>query len=148
MARLTKDEKRFQKEAEALRLQEEERKKAEQAEREAFLRTPRGQARLAKEEGRQFFQFMANVSQTTARIRSFSDIGDPTARLEKQSDTATDIETVESEGWRLEHAGYVFQQTHSLSKDKFMSSGQKEAISGNIVGIYTFRSAVRPEPSR
>jgi hypothetical protein len=48
------------------------------------------------------------------------------------------IEDVESEGWKLEHAGWVFQQTATASRDKLMASGQTEQIAGKIVGIYLF----------
>ena len=38
-------------------------------------------------------------------------------------------------------AGYVFLQTGSVSRDKLLSSGQQEVISGQVLGIYTFRFA-------
>ena len=49
------------------------------------------------------------------------------------------IESIESVGWRLIDTGYVYQQTLAESRDKFMASGQQEAYSGRILGIYTFR---------
>lgn len=49
------------------------------------------------------------------------------------------VETIEEEGWTMCHADHVFQQTHSKSRDKFLSSGQQQAVSGKLVGIYTFR---------
>ncbi len=49
------------------------------------------------------------------------------------------VEVIEEEGWTMCHADHVFQQTHSKSRDKFLSSGQQQAVSGKLVGIYTFR---------
>jgi hypothetical protein len=46
---------------------------------------------------------------------------------------------IESEGWRLEQAGYVFQQTGSVSRDKLLSTGQTASVTGDIWGIYVFR---------
>ncbi len=48
---------------------------------------------------------------------------------------------VESEGWRLENVGYVFQETGMVSRDKLLSSGQTGSVTGQIVGIYLFRAA-------
>ena len=46
---------------------------------------------------------------------------------------------IESEGWTLDDVGYVFEPTGSVSRDKLLSSGQTETITGRIVGIYLFR---------
>jgi hypothetical protein len=48
---------------------------------------------------------------------------------------------IEKEGWQLEDVGYVFEQTGSVSRDKFASSGQTASVTGNIVGVYLFRRA-------
>jgi hypothetical protein len=53
------------------------------------------------------------------------------------------LDAIESEGWRLEHAGYVYRILESVSRDKFFSSGQREAMSGEIVGVYLFRRGVK-----
>jgi hypothetical protein len=57
------------------------------------------------------------------------------------------LEAIEVEGWRLEHVGYVYRVISSVSRDKFLSSGQQEAVTGEIVGIYLFRVADHAEPS-
>ena len=49
------------------------------------------------------------------------------------------IQAIESEGWRMVHAGYVFQQTYAESRNKLLASGQQVAIEGRVLGIYTFR---------
>jgi hypothetical protein len=46
---------------------------------------------------------------------------------------------IEREGWKLADVGYVFEQTESVSRDKFYSSGQTARIAGNIIGVYLFR---------
>jgi hypothetical protein len=55
-------------------------------------------------------------------------------------DFSNEIEAIESEGWHLEHAGYVYRMTGSVSRDKLLSSGQQEAIHGEVLGIYIFRA--------
>lgn len=57
----------------------------------------------------------------------------------KDSQHASILDTIEAEGWLLEHAGYVYRVTRSISRDKFLSSGQQEAVEGEIIGIYIFR---------
>jgi len=49
------------------------------------------------------------------------------------------LDSIEAEGWLLEHAGYVYRVTRTISRDKLLSSGQQEAVEGEIVGIYIFR---------
>ena len=51
------------------------------------------------------------------------------------------LQAVEAEGWHLEHVGYVYRITGSDSRDKLLMTGQQEAFSGEIVGIYLFRAS-------
>ncbi len=62
------------------------------------------------------------------------------ANSTRTQDYSNVIQSIEEEGWRLEHVGYVYRITGSQSRDKFIASGQQEAVSGEIVGIYLFRS--------
>lgn len=55
------------------------------------------------------------------------------------ADHASILEAVEEHGWHLEHVNYVFRMTEIVSRDKFLSSGQQEAVSGVVLGIYIFR---------
>lgn len=57
----------------------------------------------------------------------------------KDSEHAFILDSIEAEGWVLKHAGYVYRITRSFSRDKLLSSGQQEAVEGQIVGIYIFR---------
>lgn len=41
----------------------------------------------------------------------------------------------------LQDIGYVFQETASDSKSKAFGSGERTAVSGNIMGMYLFRVA-------
>lgn len=63
-------------------------------------------------------------------------------------DPTSVIDAIEAEGWHLEHAGYLFRETGSVSRDKFLSSGQTASVTGEIVGIYLFRvrTDVPPAP--
>ena len=110
--------------------------KEERAAREEFLRSPQGQARSARKQGKTVFQFVGAVSSTTGKPIAMSHV----EVKETQQGAWTWIEKIESEGWRLEHVGYVFRPTQTVSRDRFLASGQQEAISGETLGIYIFRA--------
>jgi hypothetical protein len=111
--------------------------KAEAAAREAFLKTPKGQARTAAEAGDHFFQYMAPLSATTrGAMAVLSGTQDTKRSVAAHTDVLGEIEV---EGWRLEDVGYVFEQTGSISRDKLMSSGQTATVTGQIIGVYLFR---------
>jgi hypothetical protein len=66
--------------------------------------------------------------------------GDPTTKTRASGGQTVVLEAIENEGWRLEHIGYVFQETGIVSRDKLLSSGQTGQVTGQIVGIYLFRA--------
>ena len=101
----------------------------------AFAKTPAGQAKAAREAGDRTFQILLTLSETTGRTEAMSRAYATTATTEH----GTSIDLIEAEGWKLEHAGYVYRQTGSVSRDKFFSSGHQEAVHGEIVGVYIFR---------
>lgn len=108
---------------------------------EEFRQSPLGQARAAREAGNRFFELVLPVSETSKAW--FGDpgmLGAPTATRTIQKQQGHVIEVVESEGWKLEHVGYVFQPTGTMSRDRLLASGQVESIMGQIVGIYLFRA--------
>lgn len=114
---------------------------AEQAEKERqeFLASPIGQARTAHEAGDRFFQFAAPLSETK---RTTMAILGGSKEMKKSETTHADVlGDIEKEGWQLEDVGYVFEQTGSVSRDKFASSGQTASVTGNIIGVYLFRRA-------
>lgn len=116
----------------AQKLREEERRRLWE-----FLQTPAGQARTAREKGQQIFQIVLPLSKTTANVVSM--VGAFTHT--ENSEHASVLDSIEAEGWRLEHVGYVYQTKRIFSRDKFLSSGQEEAIEGETLGIYLFRVA-------
>ena len=133
MGLLSKDPVKEQAKAEA---------KAEKAAAQAeaqFWASPKGQARKAHQEGRWWVQIIAPVSEsrigTSGHVSGFTSAD---AKM-RTTDQTPLIEDVESEGWKLEHAGWVFQPTATASRDKLMASGQTEQIAGKIVGIYLFK---------
>lgn len=63
------------------------------------------------------------------------------AKTTPQDGSSHVIQDVEAEGWRLEHAGYVYRLTGSDSRQKVTMGGQEGAFSGEVVGIYLFRVA-------
>jgi hypothetical protein len=102
----------------------------------ARLSDPVEQARAAKAAGSRLLQISLPVSQTTATVVAM--VG--AFASSTSTPHASVLDRIESEGWRLEHAAYVYRVTGSESRDKFLSSGQQEAVRGEIVGIYLFRS--------
>lgn len=117
---------------------EQNRAKAERSRLErVFAASPAGQARAAKSLGMRIFQIDVPLSQTTGRTVAM--VG-AFANSTETEDCSNVIQSIEEEGWRLEHVGYVYRITGSVSRDKFLASGQQEAVSGEIVGIYIFRA--------
>lgn len=102
-----------------------------------FAASPAGQARAAKTAGMKIFQIDVPLSQTkgvtVAMVGAF-------AHSSKTINYANVIQSIEEEGWHLDQVGYVYRITGSESRDKFLASGQQEAVSGEIVGIYIFRA--------
>jgi len=121
------------------------RRKAEQQEEQkrktgegGFLKSHQAQrqAKIARKTGARIFQISLSLSETTGRTVAMTGAYANTTNTKHGSI----IDLIEAEGWRLEHAGYVYRQTGSVSRDKFFSSGQQEAIHGEIVGVYIFRA--------
>jgi hypothetical protein len=115
--------------------------KAEKAAAEAEVRfwaSPKGQARKAHQDERRWVEIIAPVSESRiggGDLTGFKST-DITMRTTHQTPL---IEDVEFEGWQLEHAGWVFQQPETTSRDKQGFPGQVETIGGKIVGIYLFK---------
>jgi hypothetical protein len=65
-----------------------------------------------------------------------------TKDMKKTETTHADVlGGIEREGWKLADVGYVFEQTGSVSRDKFYSPGQTASVTGNIIGVSLFRRA-------
>lgn len=129
---LSKDPVREQAKAEA------KAEKARAAEEAQFWASPSGQARRAREEGRTWVQIVAPISETRIGTTGFVTGLTSTDARSRTSDQTGLIESVEAEGGKLEHVGYVFQPTSTASRDKLLSSGQTEEIAGKIVAVYLF----------
>jgi hypothetical protein len=113
--------------------------KAEAKEEARFWASPKGQARKAHQDGHAWVQIVAPVSETRIGMDGHvSGLTSADAKL-MTTDQSPLIEGIEAEGWKLEHAGWVFQPTSTASRDKFLASGQTEQIAGKIVGIYLFK---------
>ncbi|QJR36774.1 hypothetical protein [Gemmatimonas groenlandica] len=112
-------------------------RRAVERSRAILASTPPGRARLARAAGERVFQIDLPLSTTTAAVVPM--VGALTNSTGANHGSTIDL--IEREGWRLEHVGYVFRATGSESRDKFLASGQQEAISGEIIGIYLFRVA-------
>ena len=123
--------------------QEDERREAEarkqsdqlEKERQAFYRSPAGQARAAFERGDHVFQYSIDVMSQQAVTVAM--IGSGTSKT--TTDPVAVLNSVCHEGWELVNGSFVFVEQGQQSRDKFMSSGQNVAIKGTKVGYYLFR---------
>lgn len=121
-------------EKEAAEKQEKLKRQIEKRQR-IFNASPQGQARKAFENGSTLFQIDLTFSETSAVVRAM----EKAKTDERTFNNSETLEKIESEGWQIDHVGYVFKMLGSVSRDKFMSSGQQESVTGEIVGIYIFR---------
>ncbi|GAA2753481.1 hypothetical protein [Amnibacterium kyonggiense] len=133
---------------EAARLEERRRAAAEAA----FAHTPIGRARTAFRRGDRYFQAELEVSSLTGEASMFGSSENEITRRDEEPDL---LGRIEDEGWRLEHAGYVFVETGSTSTDRVFLSGQGTVTRGVVTGVYLFRRAepaggaeVSPSPGR
>src|SRR5581483_2180692 len=98
--------------------------------REAFFRTPAGQAQLAFERGDQVFQFSIDVTNQQAIIAATGGSTSSQSGL----DPSAILNAVCREGWELVSGSFVF-----VEQGQQISSGQNVAIRGTTVGYYLFR---------
>ena len=134
--------------AEERRIKEEWRvREAERIAREAWLKTPAGQASTAYQNGDKLFQYVDCIEATTGvvvpmmtaytqssdgSIHRTSDgiLGMGVTASESKSESKLVLEKIEGEGWSLIHAGYCFQELGSESRDN---------KTFRVLGIYIFR---------
>lgn len=110
-----------------------ERARAQQA--AAFWASPAGRARQAFERGDALFQFELDVRDAqTFTIPMFK-----TGAITRGRDASDVLNSIAREGWSLVNGSFVFHETGSESRDKFMASGQHIAVRGTVVGYYLFR---------
>lgn len=108
-----------------------EQREQERAEWEA---SPPGQAQAAFHRGDLFFQ----VEIPHSKMSGYATAG--VVKKRTTHDGATDVlGQIESSGWHLEHASWVYVQTGQDSRDKFLQSGQQVVVLGEVVGLYLFR---------
>lgn len=117
----------------ALRDQETARR-AEQRRQQAFRDSPAGRARASFERGDALFQFELDVrNSTTYTIPMWK-----TGAITQATDASAVLNSIAREGWKLVNGSFVFHETGSESRDKFMASGQHIAVMGTVVGYYLF----------
>ncbi|MFV8836182.1 hypothetical protein ACNSTU_14555 [Aquisalimonas sp. APHAB1-3] len=101
-----------------------------------FSASPAGRARAAKAAGMRLFQIELSLSRTKAEIIP---LDGAYAHTQETEDYIQALESIEKEGWKLEHAGYVSRITGSESRLKYWGTGEQSAVNGEIIGIYIFR---------
>lgn len=92
-------------------------------------------ALAAKMVGAKLYQIVLPLSATRGGVVPMMTV----FTASETKDHSSILEAVEEHGWHLEHVNYVFRMTETVSRDKFLSSGQQEAVSGEVLGIYIFR---------
>lgn len=105
----------------------------------AYWSSPVGQAQIAKQNGARFFEIEIPHSTVGGYANAMWGSG-TTHRMTPHGGAPDLLGQIEQLGWRLEHASWVFVQTGQSSRDKIMSSGQSTAVTGEVVGVYLFRS--------
>jgi hypothetical protein len=107
---------------------------AEEARQEAFRQSPAGRARAAFERGDHIFQFELDVRNS----QSFTIPMWKTGTITTAADPSEVLNSISREGWTLVNGSFVFHETGSESRDKFLASGQHIAVQGAVVGYYLF----------
>ena len=126
---------------EAEQAQQKAQREAEQAQQKAlkaraeFFTSPRGQARAAKLVGDRYFQTEI-VLEENARLWGMP--GNITTTAKRHGGFGALLTEIETEGWTLVEAGWLFRVTGAISRDKFLSTGQQVATEGRTVGVYLF----------
>lgn len=142
------DEEKAREEAERqARVQADQARQAAAHQAEAYrdwLASPMGQATAAKQAGQRFFELQMSVGihEREAMWGSRDYTSD-----DRVISSAGVLSEIEGLGWRLEHAGYVFQMTGQSSTERFFVSGEQTSVSGVTVGIYLFRNVDQAAPA-
>jgi len=105
-----------------------------------------GQAREAWERGDTLFEMVVPAVSTERTVSSL--IWGDTTTKRTVTDNVGLLTAIESGGWELEHCNYVFEETGSVSRDKFLSSGQVQNVTGRVLGFYVFRRRAGTEDVR
>lgn len=101
------------------------------------LGSPQSLARVARELGHSIFQIELPISRTQGRTGYLG----PGSYTEGPDFSGQTLQAIESEGWRLEHAGYFYRPRSADTHDRVALNGSTEAFSGETVGVYVFRPA-------
>jgi hypothetical protein len=109
--------------------------------REAFNNSPQGLARAAYEQGDLVFQCSVDlINQRHHDNWLLNSGGGAVSTSERATGDANFVaNAVCREGWEVVNGSYVFMETGHASRDKFMSSGQRVAVSGKVVAFFLFR---------
>ncbi|UIJ35237.1 hypothetical protein [Allobranchiibius sp. GilTou73] len=110
----------------------------EQRAREAFLRTPVGQATEAKKRGDRFFEAQLDAAQLKGAASAFGSSDNTVRRHAGAPDTLGQIEEI---GWRLEHVSHAFIETGATTTNRMLGTGQGMVTRGVVTGFYLFRNA-------
>jgi hypothetical protein len=129
----------FKQSPEEIAAKEAQRQHQEEIERRrAELETPAGQAKAARDDGAKTFQISLPLSKTIGEKGIWLGGSSTTTKTEHSSV----IDSIEAQGWKLEHASYVYQITKTVSSRSVFSGsaqGYDQAYDGEIIGIYIFR---------
>lgn len=102
---------------------------------EQWVTTSPGRARLAYERGDAMFQCGLIIATQQGHVEA----GVGVSGRASYQDANPNLNAIVAEGWELVSFSAVFVPTEAGSRDKFLSSGQQVAVSGETVGYYVFR---------
>jgi hypothetical protein len=135
----SEEEKRLREHEKQARAKEKDRQRetaARERLRKDFYKSPPGRARAAYELGAKVFQYEIDLQNVQATVVPMMTA---TAKRTRTNDASEILSAVCDEGWELVNGSFVFVQTGSESRDKFMASGQQVAVRGTTVGYYLFK---------
>jgi hypothetical protein len=141
--RSTNEEKDRQRREKALAKEEQARKRVWDTARNAFWRSPQGAARQTKESDQRWFQIEIPLTKTNKSWASGL-AGQTQIRHTQHHGHGVVLTEIESEGWELFQAGFIFHQTGQVSRDKLLTSGQISGVTGHTVGVYLFKATDEP----
>lgn len=97
------------------------------------------EAQAAYEAGHSLYQCQIPLDVQSARA-AIGRVEQTSVSLGSAGEILTAIEAV---GWTLEHAGVAFRPTGTVSRDRFLASGQQESVAGSMMNVYVFRRVAK-----
>jgi hypothetical protein len=109
----------------------------------AWLEAPLGKARTAKEVGSKWFQVELNLEVERAKASAYL-WGWARTSVSRLDDVGGMITAIEEEGWKLQHAGFLFRPTDSVTTNRSSGHSTMHIAAGKTLGVYLFANDGSP----